>query len=259
MGLTVHFSFSTAVGPDAARDLVSQLLDYARELDFDRICDLREIRLNEPDNARRDEQLLSRHFRGWHYLFRSAPNGENECLSIAPLHVVQFMASIQGSEPVIIGLASHPPVVERERLGETEIIETGLAGRYTWQWFCKTQYAGLPQNGGPANFRRAHLELIKLLDKANELGILASVNDEGGYWEDRDEEALMKNVGQYDRIIAAFAGRLKDQFGDDDPDAIRAPIIEHPAFEHLEAEGLDELARMRRRHDPEANEPDQHG
>jgi hypothetical protein len=61
-----------------------------------------------------------------------------------------------------------------------------LANRWSWRSFCKTQYASNPQLGGVQGFLRCHLSVIRLLDAAQELGILGEVNDEGGYWERRD-------------------------------------------------------------------------
>ena len=68
---------------------------------------------------------------------------------------------------------------------------------------------------------------------AKELGILASVSDEGDFWENRDVEALAREVGEWNQGMAALVGKLKDMFGGN----IDAPITKFPNFEHLEAEG----------------------
>ena len=72
-----------------------------------------------------------------------------------------------------------------------------------------------------------------MLDHAKELGILESVSDEGDFWEKRGIEALSREVGQWNEMIAAWAGQLKDQFGD----SLLAAISQFPNFEHLEARG----------------------
>jgi hypothetical protein len=83
------------------------------------------------------------------------------------------------------------------------------------------------------HFVRCHLSVVRVLDRAKELGILGSVSDEGSYWENRDVKALVQEVGEWNDGIAALVGKLKDLFGGD----ITAPITQFPDFEHLEARG----------------------
>lgn len=86
------------------------------------------------------------------------------------------------------------------------------------------------------NFFRCHLAVVKLLDHANELGILKNVSDEGDYFTKRDLKALGDEVGRWNTLIAGFAGRLKDAFGE----SVEAEIAKFPDFEHLEAKGRDD-------------------
>ena len=72
-----------------------------------------------------------------------------------------------------------------------------------------------------------------MLDYAKEIGMLESVSDEGEFWEKRNIEELAREVGQWNEMIAAWAGKLKDQLGDQ----LLAAITEFPNFEHLEARG----------------------
>ena len=111
-------------------------------------------------------------------------------------------------------------------------LRTGLSG-WMWQSFCKTQFASNPDVGGMANFVRCHLAVIRLLDRAKALGILESVNDEGGFWDNRDVKALVETVGQWNAQLAGLVGQFKDRFGG----MVIAPITDFPNFEHLEAEG----------------------
>ena len=83
---------------------------------------------------------------------------------------------------------------------------------------------------------KCHLSVIALLDYAKALGILADVDDEGGYYQRRDIEALAKEVGEWNEMIAAGAGRLKDLIGG----GIVSPILKFPNFEHLEAKGRED-------------------
>ena len=131
-------------------------------------------------------------------------------------------------------MGRYPSTISRG--GET--IPTDLDG---WRWwaFCKTQYASNPSLGGVKQFLRRHLGVVALLDKAKELGILDEVKDEGGYWEKRDAEALVKEIARWNKMVAGLVGRLNDHMeraGRDRRSAASA-ISEFPDFEHLEAEG----------------------
>jgi hypothetical protein len=83
------------------------------------------------------------------------------------------------------------------------------------------------------NFLRCHLAVIKLLDQAKSLDMVESVSDEGEFWDNRDVAALAREVGEWNQMVAAFAGQVKDWFGDD----VEAAITDFPDFEHLEAKG----------------------
>jgi hypothetical protein len=76
-----------------------------------------------------------------------------------------------------------------------------------------------------------------MLDKAKQLGCLASASDEGGFWEQRNLEALVKEVGSWNQMIAAFGGKLKDLLGD----GIEMPIANYPDYERLELAGQSQL------------------
>ena len=80
--------------------------------------------------------------------------------------------------------------------------------------------------------------MVQLLDYAKELGILASVKDEGDFWERRDIEALIKEVGEWNQMIAGFYGQMKDSLAaaGNNPMALMSEIARFPDFEHLEVE-----------------------
>ena len=125
--------------------------------------------------------------------------------------------------------------------------------------FCKTQYSSSPDCGGIPNFLRAHISVITLLEYAQTLpGLKVHISDEGQYgashysddWKEaaetgqkatyvdhppkHDVVALAKEVGEWNGMIAAMVGGLKDALGGN----IIAPITEYPNFEHLEMDGL---------------------
>jgi hypothetical protein len=102
----------------------------------------------------------------------------------------------------------------------------------TWGSFCKTQYAnefGLP------NFLRAHMTVCAILEKAQDLGFKVVVHDEGEFWTKRDVKALAEEVGQWDQMIAAMFGTMKDAAPEG---VLESPIQNRADFEHLEMKGL---------------------
>jgi hypothetical protein len=151
---------------------------------------------------------------------------------VEPKHIVAFSCDPgEGCEQANLGLTLYPAVlaVQDPRSGRARKLRTELKG-WCWSSFCKTQYA---TQHGVDHFLRCHLSVIKMLDHAKKLGILASVNDEGEFWERRDLKALVQQVGQWNEQIAGLVGQMKDLLGGD----IQSPITQFADFEHLEAEG----------------------
>ncbi len=226
MGLTIHYSFeSDAPGADDARRLVDQLHQAACDLPFAEVRDVLEIAGEDADAENRDGDdphrwllIQSRHLllRGDHGVF------------VTPRHVIVFGTSPgDGCEDANFGLCRYPATIECD--GKT--IPTGRNG---WHWtsFCKTQYASNPEEGGIENFLRCHLTIIRLLDRAKELHMVAEVKDEGEFWQHRDVAKLVETIGQWNRHLAGFVGQFKDAIGND----FVAPITDYPNFEHLEAD-----------------------
>jgi hypothetical protein len=135
---------------------------------------------------------------------------------------------------------------ERGRiLGQGDPIEfpTRRRGYYSWHSFCKTQYAGNPKLGGEANFLKAHLSLIELLDQIRAASMKVRIRDDSQYARHRDVDRLLCTLRRWDAIVAGFVGNLGDALGVESGSLI-APIKERPDFEHLEAKGIDELRKM---------------
>ena len=72
--------------------------------------------------------------------------------------------------------------------------------RNVWRSFCKTQYANDARLGGWANFVKAHLSVVAVLDCAKLLGFEVDVQDEGAFWETRDLRVLAEHMGELDKI-----------------------------------------------------------
>jgi len=174
-------------------------------------------------------------------------------VAVAPEQAIAFTTwPGDGCEPANFGLCRFP----REIVRQGHRFETGLTD-WSWRSFCRTQYASDPECGGVAHFLRCHLTVIALLDEARKLGCLKDVKDEGGFWMNRSIEALAKNVGDWNVMIAAFGGAIQSLWGETAGGSIDAPITEYPNFEHLEAEGqkhlpavlkvIAEIERLRRK------------
>lgn len=165
---------------------------------------------------------------------------DGRILDVHPREVFFFWANCEGAEPFIVGLACYPSVIEHNVKGQPEQFETGLGLGWHWEGYCKTQYAGLPDAGGPDHFLATHQRIVAVLDHAVSLGIAAEVHDDSGYWDHRDAQELLNKLNQYNAMVASIAGRIKDTGSD-----IQSPIFDHPAFEHLEADGEKQFKRMR--------------
>lgn len=113
-----------------------------------------------------------------------------------------------------------------------------LGGRchdWFWHWSCKTQYASVY---GDRHLVACHTGLVRLLDHAITIGTDVVVRDETHYWETRDEQRLVAEVGAMNRIVARLAGKLSD-LTDSSEAEVRAPIFGHGRFEDLEMDGGD--------------------
>jgi hypothetical protein len=129
--------------------------------------------------------------------------------------------------------------------GQGDPIEfaTRRRGYYSWHSFCKTQYAGNPKLGGEANFLKAHLSLIEMLDQMQGVGLNVRMRDDSRYAKHRNVDRLLHSLRDWDAVVARFAGSFSDALGSESGRLI-APIKDRPDFEHLEAKGINVLKRM---------------
>jgi hypothetical protein len=240
MGLTIHYSLRASTkSPRQALALIEKLRSRALDLPFKEVGEISELCGGDcnVDQRGQDDPLR------W-LLIQAAesvedPQHKGYSYHVPPTHVIAFTTwPGEGCEAANFGLCRFPSQMEVQTPGRRwhpRTIRTGLSG---WRWgsFCKTQYASNARCGGVQNFLRCHLSVIRMLEHAQELGILAHVSDEGDYWEKRDIEALAREVGEWNEHLAGLAGQLKDLVGDQ----LVAAIANYPDFEHLEAAGRRE-------------------
>ena len=265
MGLTVYYDWKTKADARGARRLVARFRTLALKLPFDEVTEIHEQ--DSPDGKSPFLPYDHAFRQGDLYLSRKRADGEEEIVNVPALHALFFYVRVQGAESAGIGLASHPPVVvhredvierntdgcsETRRLGQGDPIEfpTRRRGYYSWHSFCKTQYAGNPKLGGEANFLKAHLSLIELLDQIHASGMKVRIRDDSRYAQHRNVDRLLKSLRDWNGLVANLVGKMSDALGDK-AGAIHAPIKNRPDFEHLEAKGIKVLrklaARQRRR------------
>ena len=216
MGLTIHYALSARGSSlPQVRTLLRQLRTEALDLPFQAVGDLVELTGAEAnfENHRPESGLR------WLLIQASqAVEVDQRLDTVQPQQVVAFTTEPgAGSEPANFGLALYPAAMNvadsRSGPGRTRRLRTGLAC-WSWHSFCKTAYAADPECGGIENFLRSHISIVKLLDRAAQLGFLASVSDEGDFWDQRDCRALARQAGGPDALTAGWIGRLKSAFGE---------------------------------------------
>jgi len=242
MGLTIHYSLRAKGTEAKARKLVTSLHQAAHDLPLKEIGDIVELSGKECDFDLRDKEdplrwLLcqaqgSVQIKDSHKMSNGMTG--SSYLSVNPTKMLAFTAwPGDGCEESNIGFCQYPAEIFSPNYGT---IKTKMSG-WRCSSFCKTQYASNPDCGGIANFLRCHLAVVALMDKAKELGCLHEVHDEGKFWENRNVEALVKEIGSWNQMIAAFGGALKNVLGD----GVESAITEFPNFEQLEAAGQTQL------------------
>ena len=238
MGLTIHYQLKAKGTPAAARKLVESLHQAAQDLPFKELGDIVDVAGDgcDFDKRQKDDPLRWLLIQAQGSVSLAHLPGESEYSSrrVSPVRMIAFTAwPGEGCEESNFGLCQYPAEIIDPRHGK---LKTKLTG-WRWSSFCKTQYASDPSCGGVPNFLRCHLAVIALLDQAKQLGCLAGVSDEGGFWEKRSVEQLVKEIGSWNEMIAAFGGKLKDVLGG----GLTMPISDYPNFESLEQAGQSQL------------------
>lgn len=252
MGLTIHYRLAWPAGNlQDARQAVEKLRQRCLDLPFETVGRIRtfEGEACDYDRYSRDNDarwlliqsraaIYGRDNRNGRFTACAAGQDWNAAVDVIPTQTVAFSAwPGQGCEEANLGLRLLPDslTLHTDR-GEPYALAVPDKG-WNWKSFCKTQYANDPRCGGIQNFLRCHLTVIASLDAAQELGFRVEVSDEGGFWEKRSVAALAREIGEWDRHLAALVGAFTQRIREDGM-TVEAPIAERPDFEHLEAEGV---------------------
>jgi len=234
MGLTIHYTLALENGGEAeARAVVEQLRQRALDLPLRHVGDILDLSGDAAnfDKAPKDDPQRWLLVQAMHYVERGS-----SYTSVPPTRIIAFATHpAAGCEAANFGLCQYPAGTAFSRAGGKRRVAS-IAPAWWWRSCCKTQYASAPAVGGVENFLRGHLAVVAMLDVAQELGILADVSDESDYWQKRAVEALTREIGKWNQMMAAVAGQMKDKIGD----RVKGAIFGYPNFEHLEAEGRRE-------------------
>lgn len=232
MGLTIHYGLRLKTSSrNVALCKLQALHDSAGTLPFAELDDIVSFTGKDTDyetdrGGNEDHMWLK--IQAGQYL--NDPQNKRRSYQVCPSEIIAFTAwPGEGCEAANFGLCRYPKTLSCDGRD----IPTRMATDWRWSSFCKTQYAS---NVNIAHFLRCHIMVIKMLDKAKELGFIIEVSDEGDYWEQRNVAALAKEVGDWNTMIAGFVGQLSDLC---EGDVLVASIKDRGDFEHLEAKGRD--------------------
>jgi hypothetical protein len=233
MGLTIHYKLSVAKNLSGAivRELAQRTALYARKIGCAEVGEVMRVEADTP-------------FAG---LFVRVGREEDCCFGTVPAKrgwVVAVWPG-EGCETALFGLCQYPRRIPF-RAGS---IPTGFEGGWLLKGFCKTHYAG---EHGWEHFLKCHRQITSLLDFWRQLDVMVEVTDEGEYWRTRSEEKLRSKLQQYDGLVAAVGGMLKDASAvHDNGSSVVSPIFDYVNFERLEHEGRREfggqIAQLRKK------------
>lgn len=226
MGLTIHYKLSVAkdLSVVVVRELAQRTARYAQKIDCAEVGEVMRVETDTPFTG-----LFVRVGREEDCCFGTVPAKRGWAVEVAPG---------DGCESALFGLCQYPRRIPF-RAGS---IATGFEGGWLLKGFCKTQYAG---EHGWEHFLKCHKQIISLLDFWQQLGVTVEVTDEGEYWQTRSEEKLKNKLRQYDGLVAAVGGMLKDMPNDSGGNlSVESPIFDYANFERLEHEGRLEFGKQ---------------
>ena len=249
MGLTINYKLSLpgTLSADEVKKHLNALHQRCLDLPFENVSNMMEFTGKNCDfeqHRHNNEVCWLLIHANHHYHFKVvsgkpvyAEGSEATCImGVTPQHVIAFSTLVgPGCESAEFGLCMIPQFVTIPLNGARYRRPMPDSDKWTFHSFCKTQYASDPRCGGTQNFLKCHLTVIKALDIAKEIGFDVTVNDEGDYFNNRDQTELLKNIGVHNEMIAGLAGQLDDAAKEAGM-TTEAPIKQYSNFEHLEAD-----------------------
>ena len=203
MALSIRYTLSIKrADTSSVRETVRELLDYSRSLPVLQHSKLIELIGTQCHYRCRDSRHAS--------LLATAPllvDRDAVLHRVQPDHIIAFTALPGlGCEHLHIGLATYPGVNAVTARSSTD------NGTWFWQGFCKTSNAAAGELGGVSNFLRCHLSVTRILDRASQLGISVSVEDDGGFWDNRNLTELALHVTSLNSHVKTVLSEIEQQF-----------------------------------------------
>lgn len=228
MGLTIHYNLKAPEG--ATADQMITWLESARQHAL--TLNLAEVSKVAHFTAKR--QIDPPRGSDWFWAMIQAGDyvdvGRSTSTSVKPTEAILFRTwPGQGCEEANFGFCRYPTKIKYE----DRMVAVKDSG-WRWHSFCKTQYAS---ESGIAHFLKCHLAVVSILDHLDDLGLVAEVSDEGEYWDKRNVKELANEVGEWNGMIAALFGAMKDAGAN-----VEAPIFDFANFEHLEMQGREKIS-----------------
>lgn len=219
MSVQINYDLqSNARSEAAARRLVAKLRDHAIKLSFHQVDEI--VEFSGKNAFFGTHSPLCRHF--WLLVQSGEWLIHDETVDrIAPDEIIAFSTQPgPDSEQANFGLCLYPAtcVFNDQILGEQQI-PTDLDG-WRWSAFIETDRGGINEE-----FLRCHMLIVSLLDRADDMGILENVEDEGQFWERRDPHLLAKRA-----IELREPGDHKTEVGEP------TEILRFPDFDRLMSE-----------------------
>lgn len=230
MGLHLCYDLAAPEASDA-RDILERVRRYATSLPFAEVADLTSGRDGRQSwfaaawylPVDEDGRLRPREW-------EPADGQPPSMVGVEPIEWLAFRIKPgRGCETAEIGLARHPETW----LVDGEAQATRLDRTWRWHHCCKTQYASTVSH---EHFRRCHGSLVSLLDHAAEVGMVAEVRDQTGFWDHRDWEAAIHEVEAMNGVVAGLASAFADQL-EDPALRVATPVADHPDYPGVAGSG----------------------
>ena len=230
MGLSIHYKLGYSGSAEGAKAVLEKLRQWSMDQSFETVSEVAHFTGAECNHMKNNNDEWS-----WARVQSQISVKLTERSSMFVPPVEAFILSTwpgEGCEEANFGLCRYPVNAVYQGVKYPTHKGTG----WHWKSFCKTQYAG---QTGLLNFLRCHTLVISALDKAKELGILRSVDDEGEFWEKRNLKALAEEVGEWDQMIAGMSGMLSQKLGKGQ--SMESPIQQYGRYDILKEKGFKHL------------------
>ena len=225
--MSLSISYELRLPPAATAEriakLMNQLRESANQRGFEALSPV--FRMPAPPGEEAPRGVIARHF-SMRADIESDVLHVNGCSCDFGAQIAIGFVGIpgEGCEPAIFALLSHDDPKH-------------LCG-WTWRGDARTQYASMLGN---AHFVRCHRAIIDVLGDAIQLGIGVVVQDDGHFWETRDDALLVAEVTRANRMVGGIGvqGDALPGYSDNHPEILRQAALDEQYADALaESDGV---------------------